>query len=240
MPDLLALLWHHADLPGATFSADAVALWPEGALAQLLPLGLVEPTANAVSVVCDACGNDHVETVLFVDEPPELGLRAFLRCPEAGRVRVPLERLRQWRVSLPHLAALTAHALKTTGQLTEIVPGRLWFLGRLVSAGRSHEVFLGCGLWQPDGKNVVEHAPRYRAAVLPVVLVPAFPRRPPGPIRRRSFWHCRPYCRWLRSGSSLTRPFWKVLWPQLGRPSPPLPQERRPNGTWKRKRLPPC
>jgi hypothetical protein len=80
------------------FTADEVAAWPNGMLDQLTDEGILAATDNAQSVVCDACGHDHVETVEYVSAPPGTALRAYIFCDENGRVRVPLDRLRRWVV----------------------------------------------------------------------------------------------------------------------------------------------
>jgi len=81
------------------FTADEVAAWPDGLLDQLLEDGVLKATGNAASVTCDACGQDHVETVECIESPPGTGLRAYIPCPENGRVRVSLARLRCWIVN---------------------------------------------------------------------------------------------------------------------------------------------
>jgi len=81
------------------FTADEVACWSDGLLDQLLAEGIVQPAENVRSVACDACGHDHVEEVNFVESPPGSGLRAYITCPDAGRVAVPLGRLQSWIVN---------------------------------------------------------------------------------------------------------------------------------------------
>jgi len=89
------------------FTEDEVARWPEGLQALLSGYDLIHLTDNADSVVCDACGHDHVEPVIKVSSPSGTGLRAFITCPEAGRVVVPLDRLRQRVLDVPNLCGMT-------------------------------------------------------------------------------------------------------------------------------------
>lgn len=84
----------------AVFSGDEVATWPPGLLNGMLSRGVLRPDENAKSVSCDGCGHDHVEVVQFVESPPGSGLRAYISCPELGRVPVSLSRLRRWTVEL--------------------------------------------------------------------------------------------------------------------------------------------
>ncbi len=87
----------------AIITAEEVALWPAGILDQLLADGSLQPTDNARSIACDACGRDHVEEVLYVQSPPGSDLRAYIPCPELGRTQVPLDRLRCWVISRSNL-----------------------------------------------------------------------------------------------------------------------------------------
>lgn len=81
-------------------TADEVARWPDGTLAELLDEGLLEKIEQpATTVECDACTEAHVEEVQFVEEPPDSTPRAYIPCPESGRVAVDPERMRRWRIS---------------------------------------------------------------------------------------------------------------------------------------------
>ena len=59
---------------------------------------------NTTTVVCDACHEGHIEEVVFIESPPGSPIRAYMHCPAAGRVPVPLERLKQWVVDFLGLA----------------------------------------------------------------------------------------------------------------------------------------
>lgn len=117
---------------GPTVTADEVARWPDGLLDQLLAEGILHPAENATSVACDACGRDHVEEVIFVESPARSGIRAHIICPEAGRVRVDLNRLRQWAVNHSTLQSILAPAVPDTpGEGTRFVfkrSGELWLV----------------------------------------------------------------------------------------------------------------
>lgn len=80
-------------------AADEVAKWPRGLLERMLSEGVLRPDENAKSISCDACGQDHAEQVEFVESPPGSKLRAYITCPENGRVQVPLDRLRRWLIN---------------------------------------------------------------------------------------------------------------------------------------------
>jgi hypothetical protein len=168
---LLRLIWERADLPAAGFIYEEVVCWPRGALDRLLALGLLKPAAHAQAVACDSCGEDHVEEVIFLESPPGSALRAYIPCYESGRVRVPLERLQQWGIDLAGFASAVARAVEASGDVAEVVPDRVWLLGKSSWVGRLHEFFLVWGAGGKDGLDLLHH-PRLRAAVAPVVFVP--------------------------------------------------------------------
>jgi excisionase family DNA binding protein len=89
------------------FTADEVARWPDGLLSLLEDYELIQLTDNASSVVCDACGHDHVEPVTKLPLPNGAGFRAYMVCPYEGRIWVPLDRLRQWMLDVPKLTEMT-------------------------------------------------------------------------------------------------------------------------------------
>ncbi len=85
------------------FTAEEVATWSDSLFDQLITDGVLKATDNAASVTCDACGHDHVEEVQYIQSPPGAELRAYISCPENGRVRVPLGWLRRWIVNKEEL-----------------------------------------------------------------------------------------------------------------------------------------
>ena len=79
-------------------TADEVAEWPPGTREDLVRDGVLEEIRPATIVECDACFEGHVEIVDFIEEPPGSGSRAYIACPEAGRVAVDTERMRRWKI----------------------------------------------------------------------------------------------------------------------------------------------
>ena len=174
---MLDLLLKRADFPeGSTFTADEVARWPSEALQRLLAAGLVREIDLASGVVCDQC-EDACWIEPEIREQPATGKRVGMYfCPrheDVGRFEVSLERLRQWQVHIPGLAAAVAKALSATGGVQEVVADRLHSLGRIALSGKSREVFLGRGLAWSDAIGVIAQAESLRAARAPIVLVPA-------------------------------------------------------------------
>jgi excisionase family DNA binding protein len=107
VPDALQFLAELTDSPDTVFSADEVARWPAALFNELLGQGLLVPAETATHVTCDSCCGEHVEEVIFVESPSGNEKRAYIMCPEAGRVRVDLNRLRQWAVDIETLTSLT-------------------------------------------------------------------------------------------------------------------------------------
>ncbi len=134
--------------------------------------GVIRRDDNATCVVCDACDEGHVEEVATVVCPPGSPPRAFIHCPDAGRVDVPLERLNQWVIDFLGLASAISRGLNLTGTMDEVVPGRLWTLGTAPLGGRSREVFLARGLSWIDGADIVGKCGRLTSGQS-VVFVPA-------------------------------------------------------------------
>lgn len=146
MSDPLVVIWERADAKEPRFSGDDVAAWSDGLVERFTDVGLVHQIENATSVVCDACADRHVEDVTFIENPRRSSVRAYIHCPEHGRVRVPFDRLRQWEVDFGGIANAIAQALELAGEVEEIVPARVWFLGKATIAAKSREVFLARGL----------------------------------------------------------------------------------------------
>jgi len=162
-----------------SFGTDDVRRWRPGDLDALTSAGLLRVGEFATSVICPGCPEACIRPVELVggrDEP----LRAFVVCDQRddmGRIEVPLERLKQWRVTAPKIAEWLADELGANGGVEEIVTGRLWWLGRTTfRAGRS-DVFLAAGAHRVDAANILWSARRFqecsRAVVLPLWQPPA-------------------------------------------------------------------
>jgi hypothetical protein len=162
--DSLAVIWERADAKEPRFSGDEVAAWNDGLVGPFVDAGLVHQVENATSVVCDACADGHVEEVTFIENPLRSPVRAYIHCPEHGRVRVALDRLRQWEVDFGGIARAIAHALELAGDVEEVVPGRVWFLGKATIAAMSRELFLARGLTWQDAAEVLGKSTRLNAA----------------------------------------------------------------------------
>ncbi|HUT56806.1 MAG TPA: hypothetical protein VNA25_02900 [Phycisphaerae bacterium] len=170
MSNPLALIWERADAREPRFSGDEVAGWDDGLVGRFIDAGIVRQVENATFAVCDACSDRHVEDVTFVENPRGSPVRAYIHCPQYGPVRVPLERLKQWAVDFSGFAGTIARALELAGDTEEIVPGRIWFLGKATIAAQSRELFLARGLTWEDARDVIGKSTRLNAARSAIVF----------------------------------------------------------------------
>lgn len=106
MPDVPQFVIDRLGAKSPIFTADEVQFWPTGLLDRLLTDDIIRPADNARSVACTACANDHVEPITYLESPNAGAPRAFIMCPDAGRVSVPFERIKQWGVNRQRLVEL--------------------------------------------------------------------------------------------------------------------------------------
>jgi hypothetical protein len=173
--ELLSSVLERAETPEPFFSGDEVRHWDPELRDSLDTLGLLRMAGNAPVVVCDACGEGHAEEVFCIESPPGSGIRAYIACPQVGRVPVPLARLERREIDFKKLAGHIATALKADGPVEEVSAGRIWLLGRVTLAGDYREVFLARGLTWTDAPLLVRQTPRLLSSSSPVVLSLALP-----------------------------------------------------------------
>lgn len=169
--DPLEFLWPLVDAPDSTVAAHVVAAWPAGVHQRLLETGLLREAERASRVLCPEC-HGHVEEVLAVDGPGNR-TRFMIPCSELMRVEVPPAALRQWIVDHAATASMLASCLALSGKCVELVPSRLWRLGRTTWQDKSRDVLFTRGLTWEDGATVRATLVRGRK---PIVFVPL--RRP--------------------------------------------------------------
>ncbi len=185
MSDPLEVFWTSVKTDNPTFTVVDLRRWPAGAADRLIKLGLLRLMTSATHVTCPACDEGHVEEVM-----PRKGddgkVRFFIRCPEALRVEVPAELLRQWTVDFDAVAAGLARALALNGHPKVLVPGRLWRLGKTPWHGANREVLFARGLAWPDARTIVCHVgPNGRPIILVAEQAPpdgVWAGRPPAAV----------------------------------------------------------
>ena len=165
MPDALDIVWRSANVPSPVLTVEDLVGISPAAVKGLIELGVLREAGPATHVVCDGCHDQHVERVVMT-KYPNGQTRFFIPCPENLRVEVPRERLRQWAVDFAPLLAALARGVGTTEMLTEVVPGRVWNLGRASLAGKSKPIWAARGLAWPDARQVVAALPQGRSPIL--------------------------------------------------------------------------
>lgn len=165
LPDPLDIIWRVADNPTAIFATEDLVAMPSEIIPRLTKLGVLRQARTATHVTCDACWDHHVEKVAPITYPNG-HTRFFITCPENGRVEVPLERLLQWAVDYMPLLQALASALSARDAPTELVPGRVWNVGRAALVGKSKPIWAARGLAWPDAAQVALTLPKGRSPVL--------------------------------------------------------------------------
>ena len=165
LSDPLDIIWRSADNPNPVFVAEDLAGVPPQVVTRLTELGVLRPAATATHVICDACDEHHVECVIPIKYHGGQ-TRFFIRCPENGRIEVPRERLLQMAVNYTPLLAALAKALSAQGPIAEVVPRRVWNLGRASLAGKSKPIWAARGLAWPDAGQIAASLPKGRSPIL--------------------------------------------------------------------------
>jgi len=164
-PDPFDLIWRCADNPSPALVVEDIEATPHPDLDCLIEFGLVKQTASATHVTCDACTKGHVEEVTRIVYPDQ-ATRFFITCLENGRIEVPRERLLQWTVNYLPLFSSLLSALSASPSINEVLPGRVWNLGRVALAGKSKTIWAVRGLAWPDAAQVADVLPKGRSPVV--------------------------------------------------------------------------
>jgi hypothetical protein len=155
--DDLTAFWIRADLEDPAFTGDEVRRLPAATRHLLETRSMIRQSENLRAIECDACGDGHLEEVEILTEPVGSRSRAYITCPEAGRVSVEMQRLQQWSVDLEAIARVVATSLELRERIISITPGRVWLLGARKFDERMCDVFLVRGIFlagQPEGPGI--------------------------------------------------------------------------------------
>jgi len=196
--DALRTVLQSADVVSSTsFETEDVERWPREHLAALRSSGMLKQSDYATSTTCPGCERRCLAEVEFLDTGHGVPPRAYVVCEERddiGRVAIPLERLRQWKVDLGALAEIVAEELGAEGNVEERVLGRLWSLGKVVAREGSGDVFLARGVGWSDAREVFDQRTALRGSTVSVVLTLG-EARADGAFNERT--HVLPLCRML-------------------------------------------
>ncbi len=154
----------------AIFTADEVEDWNEGELDWCLQSGVLTSDQPARELACRECPEQSVEQIVYL-EPKGCGqANAFLPCPQCGPVNIPLSRLRRWRLVASQLWETIFASAPIDRNVREIVPRRLWRIGKCRLAEKSWEVVVGRMLWRADGVELLRQARFSRQSMVFVPL----------------------------------------------------------------------
>jgi hypothetical protein len=97
--NVLSVLALRVKLGMPVFGSDEIDDWPPGLIEELVSEGWLAEIERAKTIACDGCHDDHIEEVVLIQSPPGSPLRAYIPCPDLGRVRIPVTRLRRWEIN---------------------------------------------------------------------------------------------------------------------------------------------
>ena len=169
---VLDLILKRADLQDHFISYAETRSWPEVERTQIFNLGLLRRIEGADCIPCDACEEQHDAEVISLSTAVSSRQQASIMCPQVGIIPVPLERLQRWDVDFPSLAQLLVTALGLQGTPLEVVPCRIWLLGRKRLADRPTEFFFARGSAWSDSTEILQMAPRLQNSPAPIILCP--------------------------------------------------------------------
>jgi len=102
----------------AIFDADETSEWPDGIVHALLRSGLLQEARRPTTLVCDGCNWSCDKPVIVRKLVASGRTRAFIQCdeePDLGRIQVPMERLRGYRLVLRMLDRFIQNAVAALG-----------------------------------------------------------------------------------------------------------------------------
>lgn len=168
--------WWRAEELEPVFTAEEVKRWP-ATFERLRRCGLLRETELASIVMCYNCGRPHAEEVIYLNKALFGRTRPHIVCPDEGLIEIGIDDIRQWLVDRQALVRMLAAALEATGHVEQIVPNRVWSLGRRHLGGRFRDLFFVTGAARPDGPAVMANADRIGSVAAPLILVPSKPPR---------------------------------------------------------------
>jgi hypothetical protein len=148
-------------------SADLASRWPPQVVPLLESFGILERTADATQVACDACDEQHSMEVIRLEHGIYGG------CPAEGRIEIDPGRLKCWLINPDAFAQRLSAILNTEPRV--IRPGRLWGFGSVSLAGSRRTLFMARGVGALDGAAILQGTYTTRGRAQSVVLATALP-----------------------------------------------------------------
>jgi hypothetical protein len=166
--ELIQVLTRAENSPEALFDAGEVAMWTDGALNELVALGILKKASPAASVVCDECEEQCIEEIELI------GKRAYIIChqrEDIGRIPIDLDRLRLWCVDVAALASIVAVELGIHDPVQILTPDRLFGLGATHISERRADVFLARGISWGDSEQMFGQSAYLKEPTIAIVLL---------------------------------------------------------------------
>jgi len=163
--DLLQLIFRRLEIePPVFYSREIQAFGPSADL--LVRLGVLREIAPASVASCTDCGGGHQRRVEYISDCKTEAKHGYINCPECGVVEVSPDSLKRWCVDLPRFLRVVFGSAGVSGPASELVPGRLWRVGKVGWAGRSREVYFGRCYRRDDGHALTDEMLRRPKAIL--------------------------------------------------------------------------
>lgn len=107
----------NAGMPVANIGWRNVQTWPDGALDMFTRAGVLSNASEAQSLECQGCEHHCFKDVVFQIDESKSSKRVYIVCEEPemqeqmGRIQIPLEHLKQWKISVNLIARVIAGLL---------------------------------------------------------------------------------------------------------------------------------
>ncbi len=118
----------------------------------LIRLGVLREMAPLSTAACPDCQFGSQRRVEYVADSKTHARHGYIHCPQCGIVEVALDGLRRWRVDPAGFLAAAFSGAGVSGPATEVIPGRLWRVGKVTWAARRREVYF-TRWYRCDGSN---------------------------------------------------------------------------------------
>jgi hypothetical protein len=121
-----------------------------------LELGWLRPAEPVRALPCPECDGARLLPLAFIQHQTTKLSHAYLACPECGSVEIDVRQLERWRIDpLAVVKTMTRNLFPASNLPAEILPGRLWRVGKVALAGKPREIFFTCGFRPSLGTAVL-------------------------------------------------------------------------------------
>ena len=130
MNDVLHVLLSTIEGFDRKFDYSVVREWPQGVLEKFCELKILRQASGGMYARCPNCEISHVENVIIASQANGSN-KYFIPCPESMRVEVEPDMCKLWEIDLEGISGLLRLKLQLKGKGKEILPGKLWELGKI-------------------------------------------------------------------------------------------------------------